>query len=157
MRHVKDKLDALWGAVLCVCACLMGCGRGDAVSPAPPAPAATNAPAKKAASRAGDAAYQAQLQNFVAENRLTYAERQRIQKQMAQIRERAKKELPANATDEQVLAEIENNPRKYPAWRELVMALENKEEELKRNNMAAQATVRRRVLREVAEKTSAKQ
>ena len=76
---------------------------------------------------------------------------------MAQIRERAKKELPADATDEQVLAEIENNPRKYPAWRELVTALENNEEELKRNNAAAQATVRRRVLREVAEKTSAKQ
>ena len=143
---------ALLGAVLCVCACLVGCERKES---APSAPAVTNAPAK-AVSRLDDPAYQAQVTNHIAAQRRTNVARERVRARMEQMRERARKALPEGAPDEQVKAELENNPRQYPAWRELVAALEQNAEESKRNSAAAQTTIRRRILREVAEQTSAK-
>ena len=156
MKRKNDRLVALLGAVLCVCACLVGCERKDAVLPEPSAPAISNAPAKKVASRADDAAYQAQLKNHLAAQFGASAAREKILAQMEQVRERARKALPEGATDEQVKAELENNPRKYPAWGELVSALEKNAEESKSNRAAARAAIRRRILREVAEQTSAK-
>ena len=152
MKRKNDRLVALLGAVLCVCACLVGCERKES---APPAPAVTNASAK-AASRLDDPAYRAQVTNLIAAQRRTYVARERILARMEQVRERARKALPEGATDEQVKAELESNPRQYPAWRELVAALEQNAEESKRNSAAAQTTIRRRILREVAEQTSAK-
>ena len=154
MKRKNDRLVALLGAVLCACACLVGCERKEVASPAS---AVTNAPAKKVVSRADDAAYQAQVTNRIAAQRRTNVARERILARMEQVRERARKALPEGATDEQVTAELENNPRKYPGWRELGMALEKNAEENSRNNAAAQAMVRRRIQREVAEQSSAKQ
>lgn len=152
MKRKNDRLVALLGAVLCVCACLVGCERKES---APPAPAVTNASAK-AASRLDDPAYRAQVTNLIAAQRRTYVAREQILARMEQVRERARKALPEGATDEQVKAELESNPRQYPAWRELVAALEQNAEESKRNSAAAQTTIRLRILREVAEQTSAK-
>ena len=152
MKRKNDRLVALLGAVLCVCACLVGCERKESASSAP---AVTNAPAK-AVSRMDDAVYRAQVTNLIAAQRRTYVARERILARMEQVRERARKALPEGATDEQVKAELESNPRQYPAWRELVAALEQNAEESKRNSAAAQTTIRRRILREVAEQTSAK-
>ena len=152
MKRKNDRLVALLGAVLCVCACLVGCERKES---APPAPAVTNASAK-AASRLDDPAYRARVTNHIAAQRRTYVAREQILARMEQVRERARKALPEGATDEQVKAELESNPRQYPAWRELVAALEQNAEESKRNSAAAQTTIRRRILREVAEQTSAK-
>ena len=152
MKRKNDRLVALLGAVLCVCACLVGCERKES---APSAPAVTNAPAK-AASRLDDPAYRAQVTNHIAAQRRTYVAREQILARMEQVRERARKALPEGATDEQVKAELESNPRKYPGWRELVAALEQNAEESKSNSAAAQTTIRRRILREVAEQTSAK-
>ena len=157
MKRKNDRLVALLGAVLCACACFVGCERKEAVSPEPPAPAASNAPAKQVASRLDDAAYQAQVTNHIAAQRRTNVARDRIFAQMEQLRERARKALQKGATEEQVTAELESNPRKYPGWRELVTALEKNAEANKRNHAAAQATVRRRILREAAGQTPAKQ
>ena len=156
MKRKNDRLVALLGAVLCACACLVGCERKETVSPEPSASAVSNAAAKQVVSRADDAAYQAGLKDHIAAQQRTSVERERILARMAQLRARAKKALPANATDAQVTAELENNPRKYPGWSELVMTLEKNAEENNRNNAAAQAMVRRRILREAAEQTSAK-
>ena len=157
MKRINDRLVALLGAVLCVCACLVGCERKEAVSPEPSAPAVSNAAAKQVVSRADDAAYQAGLKDHIAAQQRTSVERERILARMAQLRARAKKALPANATDAQVTAELENNPRKYPGWSELAVALEKNAEENKRNNAAARAMVRRRIQREAAEQASVKQ
>jgi molybdopterin converting factor small subunit len=131
------------GAVLCACACLTGCGRDD--SPAPAAPAA--AP-KKDVSRANDAAYQERLKEFGKERQSIGKRRSKIESYMAQLREHAKKALPEGATDAQVLAELENNPKKYPAWRELVAAMKESVKEEKQNLAAAQAAVRQRIVQE---------
>ena len=157
MKRKNDRLVALLGAVLCACACLVGCERKEAASPEPPAPVVSNAPVQKVVSRADDPAYQAKLQKHIATQRRTNVSRARVLAQMAQIREQAKKALPADATDAQVVAEIEGNPGKYPAWRELAAALEKNAEEIQRNRASATATVRRRLLRETTERPSAKQ
>ena len=156
MKRKNDRLVALLGAVLCACACLVGCERKETASPEPSAPAVSNAPAKKVVTRANDAAYQAQVTNLIAAQRRTQGVRVRLLARMEQLRERARKALPDGATDEQVKAELENNPQKYPAWRELVSALEQNAEESKSNSAAAPATIRRRILRVVAEQSSAK-
>ena len=54
MKRKNDRLVALLGAVLCACACLVGCERKEAASPEPPASAVSNAPAKQADSRLDD-------------------------------------------------------------------------------------------------------
>ncbi len=178
MKRKNDRLVALLGAVLSACACQAGCERKETVSPEPSvsnasstsmapvvsnvsaaasAPVVSNAPAvKQVDSRAKDAAYQAWVRGREAEKRLN-RERESILSKMERLRERAKKALPDDATDAQVTEELENNPRKYPGWRELVTALEKNAEKKERNNAAVQARVRRRMQRETAGQTPAKQ
>ena len=151
MKRKNDRLVALLGAVLCVCACLVGCERKEVAPSSPPAPEAKPA-ATSVVSRADDAAYQEQLKGLIANARKPLARRDRIRALMAQLRARAQKALPAGATDEQVTAELENNPQKYPAWRELVAALKAIPDEVQRNRAAAQSAIRQRILRESADR-----
>ena len=150
MKREKDSLVALLGAVLCVCACLVGCERKDTAPSASPVPEAKPA-ATSVVSRANDAAYQEQLKEHVSAQRRTMSKRAKIEARIAQLRARAKAALPADATDEQVAAELENNPGKYPAWRELDAARKANLAEEEKNRAAAQSAVRQRILREVAE------
>lgn len=151
MKRKNDSLVALLGAVLCVCACLMGCGRSEDVHSASPAPEAKPA-ATSVVSRADDAAYRAQVKGFIADARSPLVRRDKVLARMDQLRERARKALPADATDEQVTAELENNPQKYPAWRELVAALKAIPDEVQQNRVAAQSAIRQRILRESADR-----
>lgn len=132
------------GAVLCACACLTGCGRGDAPAP--------SAPQKKDVSRANDKAYQERLKEFGKDKQSIGKRRAKIESQMAQLREHAKKALPEGATEAQVLAELENNPKKYPAWRGLAAALKENGLDEERHLAAAQAAVRQRIRQEVSER-----
>ena len=157
MKMKNDRLVALLGAVLCACACLVGCERKEFTSPETSAPAASNAPAaKQAVSRAGDAAYQAQLKGRIAAQRNVDVGREKILARMEQLRERARKALPEGATEEQVKAELEGDPRKYPAWGELVSALAKNQKELENKKASAYAAIRSRILREAAEQAPAK-
>ena len=155
MRHIKERAVAPLGAVLCVCACLVGCERRDAASSSPAsAPKGQPAATQKGPSptsieaRAKDKAYQAMLQGSVGAQRRTLAEREKIESRLARLRERARKALPEGATDAQVLAELENNPRKYPAWRELSAAMKANVAEEEKLRAAAQSALRQRILRE---------
>ena len=153
MRHVKVIAGAPLGAVLCVCACLVGCERRDAV-PSSTAPKSQPAATPKEPSplsieaRAKDKDYQAMLKGSVAAQRRTLAEREKIESRLAVLRERARKALPEGATDAQVLEELENNPRKYPAWRELSAAMKANVAEEEKLKAAAQSALRQRILRE---------
>ena len=155
MRHIKEIAVAPLGAVLCVCAYLVGCERRETAPSKPPAPAATSSVSRvevqsKTATikeRANDAAYQKQLDGFVKDRHHIAKRRMKLEARMAQLRERAKKALPAGATEEQVLAELENNPRRYPVWRDLVAARDASVDEEKRNLASARAAVARRILR----------
>ena len=161
MKRKKDRLVALLGAVLCACACLVGCGRKESPSSDPPASntsAASQAPAaKQVSSRADDAEYQAQINGRMDVQQRTRDDRAKFLEQREKLRVRARRGLPPDATEEQVTAELMNNPRLSRKWLAVEAALKQNEEQFERNNAEAQAMVRRRIQREVAEQNSAKQ
>ena len=167
MKRKNDRLVALLGAVLCVCACLVGCERKEAASSEPPAsnspsaspaPVVSNAPAaKQVSSRADDAEYQAQVNGRMDVQQRTRDDRANLLGQREKLRARARRGLPPDATEERGTAELMNNPKLSRKWLAVEAALKQNEEQFERNNAEAQAMVRRRIQREVAEQTSAKQ
>ena len=167
MKRKNDRLVALLGAVLCVCACLVGCERKEAASSEPPAsnspsaspaPVVSNAPAaKQVLSRAEDAKYQAQVKGRIDAQRRIRDDRAKLLGQREKLRARARRGLPPDATEERVTAELMNDPKLSKMWLAVEAALKQNEEQFERNNAEAQAMVRRRIQREVAEQTSAKQ
>ena len=161
MKRKNDRLVALLGAVLCACACLVGCERKESPSSDPAASntsAASQAPAaKQVPSRADDAEYQAQVNGRIDVQQRTRDDRAKHLEQREKLRARARRGLPPGATEEQVTAELMNNPKLSRKWLAVEAALKQNEEQFERNNAEAQAMVRRRIQREVAEQTSAKQ
>lgn len=147
MSKITDML-AVAMAAMCVCAFLAGCERG--ASPKPAAPAQTND-----VSRANDPEYRAQLKGMVDARRAADQRRAKIEAQMERLRALAKAALPAGATPEQIKAELENNPKKYPGWREFAAALKANDAEQARNRAAATAAIGRRIQQEVAEQSAA--
>jgi len=160
MKNVGKRAGALLGAVLCVCACLVGCERGEAL-PSSSSPAQTSQPAATSAvpraevrsttasieERANDPVYQKQLTGDFGQALQRIGQRRaEIERQMARLREHAKKKgLPRNATDEQVEAALESGPRR--AWRELIAERNACFAEEARLRAAAQATVAQRISR----------
>ncbi len=118
MTKAFDRWASVRGlaAVLVLCACVAGCGR-EAAPPEPPAPAVQ--PASD-----GEAAYVAALTNSVRQQQEDLKSLANVQKLLRKLEDRARAALPAGATPEQVRAELEGNPRKYPAYGELVAAQE---------------------------------
>ena len=119
----KRDISALARGLLlaALCAGVAGCDRASARSPegqAAPAPA----PAAQQAAAPDDAAYQAQLRGSVDEQVRKAKSLARVQSRLREVEARARAALPAGATPEQVKAELEENPQKYPAYRELVRA-----------------------------------
>lgn len=158
MRYMKDRAVAPLGAVLCVCACLVGCERRESVPSAPAS--ADQSAATSAVSRAEgrsttatieervhDPVYQKQLKEFGQERTRILQRRAVAERRMAQLRERAKAALPSGATDAQVEAELEANPTKYRAWRELVAAWKASVADEEKLLAVAQAAVARRISR----------
>ena len=147
MRYVKEKTVAPLGAILCVCACLVGCERREtAPSNPPPEPEAKPSDTSIEA-RANDAAYQEKLKGHLADQHRVRERRSKVEARVAKLREIARKALPPGATDEQVEAELDGNPRKYPEWRERIAALKASFAEEEKLVAEAQATVRQRILR----------
>ena len=160
MKNVGKRAGALLGAVLCVCACLVGCERGEAL-PSSSSPAQTSQPAATSAvpraevrsttasieERANDPVYQKQLEgDFGQALRRIGQRRADIEKQMMRLREHAKeKGLPPTATDEQVEAALEGGPKR--AWGELIIARKACFAEEERLHAAARAAVAQRSLR----------
>lgn len=155
MKRKNDSLVALLAAVLCVCACLVGCERRG-TAPAPDAQPASTSVVSRAEvlsttasieERAQDQSYQKQLAGIEKEKQRIVKQRAKIEARMAQLREyvKTKKKLPPNATDEQVEAAL--NGAQKMAWHECIAerkAIVVKEERL---YAAAQAAVRQRILR----------
>ena len=71
------------------------------------------------APRTQDPVYTQALHRVQTERRAIAAQRQKVVEQMEALVARARKALPPDATEEQVRAELLNNPRKYPGWLEL--------------------------------------
>ena len=167
MRYLNEKAVAPLGAVLCVCACLVGCERGVAAPSSPPpalplqpvadsvkqsaatsivSRAEVRPPAATIDERAHDSAYQKRLAGFEKDRLRIGRRRAEIEKRMMQLREHAKKKgLPPTATDEQVEAALEGGPKR--AWGELIIARKACFAEEERLHAAARAAVAQRILR----------
>ena len=87
------------------------------------------------APRTQDPVYTQALHRVQTERRAIAAQRQKVVEQMEALVARARRALPADATDEQIRNELLNNPRKYPGWSALSRALREEntraDEELK--------------------------
>ena len=164
MKNIDKRTGALLGVVLCcICVYLMGCERGETV-PSSPTPAQTSQPAATSAvpraevrsttasieERANDPVYQKQLAgDFGQALRRIGQRRADIERQLAQLREHAKKKgLPHNAADEQVEAALESGPKR--AWREFIAEKNACFAEEARLRAAAQAAVAERISRKKA-------
>lgn len=140
MTKALDRWASVRGlaAVLALCACVAGCGR----EAAPPEPPAT-APAVQPTSD-GEAAYVAALTNSVRKQQDNLKSLANAQKLLRKLEDRARAALPAGATPEQVRAELEENPRKYPAYAELVAAQEAAKKAVTDNFSKAREMIRAR-------------
>ena len=133
MTRTNDILAAARGlaVTLVLGACMAGCDRAPAPEAAAPAAPSVEKPAD-------DAAYQAQLQGVLAERKKKTEALVRVNARLRALEERARAALPAGATPEQVRAELEGHPRKYPAYRELLNAQARCQEEMKDFSKAQQ-------------------
>ncbi len=154
MNKIRYMLVVPLGAVMCACACLTGCERNESVSSQKPPEQAPETPVANVVPRSQDAAYQGLLKENVNGKQRIMAERAKIEARIAQLKDHARKALPQGATDAQVNAELENNPKKYPAWRELNAALRANAAEFERSHAEARSLVRQRIQREVAERAN---
>ena len=64
--------------------------------------------------------------------------------------QRAREALPAGATDEQIKAELESHPTKYPGWRELMSRVEAANAAAGKNLDVLRREVRMQILKESA-------
>ena len=102
-------------AVMLLFAAVCGCEKE-------PVAARQEAPAPRQeapAPRAQDPVYTQALHRVQTQRRAIAAQRWKVVEQMEALVARARKALPPDATEEQVRAELLNNPRKYPGWLEL--------------------------------------
>ncbi len=95
-------------------------------------------------------------QNALRETRMRQNEqaavRARIEPQLQELVARARAALPKDATDEQVRAELEAHPERYPGWKALSSALVKANAKLEQEMARARATVRARILKEAADR-----
>ena len=101
-----------------------------------------------ALARANDPVYQKALQQTVSKQTGIVARRERIIKEMQTFVSKARAALPKDATDVQVKAELDNNPKKYPGWDMLSEAIKKANTDLENEMTNARNTVRARILKE---------
>jgi hypothetical protein len=120
----------------------VGCDRESKPAPAQQEPAA------RPLSRMEDPKYREQLKGHIDDQKAVARELNDIEMKMELQRKRARAALGADATDAQVVAELEANPMKYPEWKYLVGRRNAAERDLKRKRDEARATVLARIAQE---------
>lgn len=98
--------------------------------------------------RAHDPVYTQALHKVQTQRRALASRRWEIVSQMEALVARARKALPPDATEEQVRAELLNNPRKYPGWRELSRMLSEHNAKAAKDLEDARRLVARRIMQE---------
>lgn len=107
------------------------------------------------ASRVKDPAYQQELREIVNQKARTAKTRAQLVAQMNVLKERARLVLPKGATEAQVKAELDANPAKYPGWNVLSAELTKVEAAAEKELADARSMVRRRILKETADREAA--
>ena len=125
-------------ALAAILAAVCGCGR-DRKPAEPEGPAVP---------RAHDAAYQKALRDVQTRRNAIAARRHEVVERMEALAERARKALPEGATEEQVRAELLNNPRKYPGWSGLSRMLREQNARAEQELKDARRLVMTRIMQE---------
>ena len=98
--------------------------------------------------RMQDPAYTNALNNVQKKRRAIASRRRELVEQMEALVARARKALPADATEEQIRNELLNNPRKYPGWREFSRALREMNVRAEKELEEARRLVAARIMKE---------
>lgn len=98
--------------------------------------------------RAQDSVYTQALHRVQTQRRAIAAHRWKVVEQMEALVARARKALPPDATEEQVRAELEGNPRKYPGWRGLSRMLKERNAKAEQDLEDARRLVAARIRQE---------
>lgn len=106
-------------------------------------------------SRTRDPAYKQELQGTIDRQTQTAKVRAQLVRQMDLLAARARAALPAGATDEQVKAELDGNPTKYPGWKTLSDEFAKVNATAEKELANARSIVRRRIMKETADRKAA--
>lgn len=133
--------------MLCLVAFLTGCDKGPAREPAA---------APLVVDRMKDPVYTNALVTSRKEQVALVKRAEPVRQQMEIFRKKARAALPKDATEEQVLEELDLHPSKYPGWRELKESAEKLEADLKKEQQAVRELIRARIQKETADKKAVK-
>ena len=147
-RLKQGRIAPRVAAVMLLLAAVCGCEK-EAVPPKASASAETNRVARLP--RTQDPEYAAALRDVQAKRNTVAARRHKIVEQMEALVAQARAALPAGATEEQVRDELQNNPKKYPGWRELSRILRARNEQAEKELADARRLVMARIRQEQAE------
>ena len=147
-RLKQGRIAPRVAAVMLLLAAVCGCEK-EVASPKGAAPAETNSAAFLP--RTQDPAYAEALRGVLAKRNKVAARRHKIVEQMEALVAQARAALPADATEEQVRDELQNNPKKYPGWRELSRILRARNEQADKELADARRLVMARIRQEQAE------
>ena len=102
--------------------------------------------------RGQDPAYTNALHEARAKQTHIVAVQAKLRPQIAAFMARARAALPAGATDDQVRAELDAHPEKYPGWTALAKAKAQADARLTDAHARTRETVRRRIVQEAADR-----
>lgn len=101
--------------------------------------------------RMQDPQYVKQLEDVRAGLKAPAKVSNQVKSEMAKVIAAARANLPKDATDEQVKAELEGHPEKYPTWKDLEAKNGTVNADIEKKLADAQKLVRARILKDLAE------
>ena len=125
-------------ALAAILAGVVGCDREQKPAPQP----------RPAVPRTQDASYKKALKDVQVKRNAVASRRREIVEQMEALVARARKALPAGATEEQIRNELLDNPRKYPGWSALSRALREENARAEQELKDARRLVAARIMKE---------
>lgn len=138
MKFASFRFRCIAVACLLFSLVIAGCGKSDEER------VKTDIPSRNA-----DPVYKKRLKELVGENKKIAVRRNKILASMEKIKDVARKALPEGAAEALVIAEIEKNPAKYPAWKILTERLNEADKDFKVAAIRARAEIAERIKRDI--------
>ena len=127
-------IAVLLAAGLAVVLCMRGCAGGAA---------------NQGYDRTKDEAYRQDLKDVMNARKPLVKARNETVSEMEAVIAKARAALPQGATDEEVKAELDGNPEKYPEWKSLNEKIAKENAAIEDSLKDAQSRVRARILKEL--------
>ena len=99
--------------------------------------------------RTKDPAYRQELKDVMNARKPLVKARNETVSEMEAVIAKARAALPAGATDEEVKAELDGNPEKYPEWKSLNEKIAKDNAAIEDSLKDAQSRVRARIMKEI--------